>query len=697
MPCARVTSYGATLHEYSAPSAITRSPLRLLRVPAAVEREDADAAVVAARDDPLVVEAHRAHKVAVRGDAEEQRRLGRAALALALRSASQRPPRQRRRLPLPRRPPHAVGVGVGVDGVGSVRLVEAREERRELPRADRSVHRSGAGAGGTARHRRVCARSCPNSSPVRTQIVPSATTRLPAPPALRRRQRARRPRDGEPGHHRECAAAWRQLCESRPYTRTVRSRDALHRRRRRRRRRRRQRAEGRSPSRCRGAPPAELDLGRRGRRGGGDTALGGGGGGGRSRPPRAGGSSATRRTAPSHRRRREVAVEDALECRRRPEARAAPAAGPRGGAAPSAGGRRRSACQTMRATLPPPPGRRRHRLRRRRGRRRGRRWRRWRPAPQPARRRRRRRRRAALVVEVPDRQPPPSSVVAGTWAACRAGAEDAARVQAGGGARRPCASHSRSAPRCSRESHESAQGGRRRRASRSCTEESRRRSASSAWARVSVDAPELERRRVERGEHEVAVVERDARHLARALVRAAASSGSAAAPTRAPPRLDHRLLPHCEAGPISEESFGVGAACADICRPRRREADAPQMSSEYASGGAACSREHRRSQRRQQRDGERELRRQQPGSPLRVLGHGLARRDAVCVFACMCRAQQPPAADRGSMSGCRRGRSGAQLAELALREAREPRGGRGGGGRRLFWPVILCGSCRREV
>ena len=54
-------------------------------------------------------------------------------------------------------------------------------------------------------------------------------------------------------------------------------------------------------------------------------------------------------------------------------------------------------------------------------------------------------------------------------------------------------------------------------------EESRRRSPSErVGERERRRAPELERRRVERGEHEVAVVERDARHLARALVRAAA-------------------------------------------------------------------------------------------------------------------------------------------------------------------------------
>ena len=49
-----------------APCAITELAAPPLLRPAAVEREDADAAVVAARDDPLVVEAHRAHKVAVR-------------------------------------------------------------------------------------------------------------------------------------------------------------------------------------------------------------------------------------------------------------------------------------------------------------------------------------------------------------------------------------------------------------------------------------------------------------------------------------------------------------------------------------------------------------------------------------------------------------------------------------------------------
>ena len=198
-------------------------------------------------------------------------------------------------------------------------------------------------------------------------------------------------------------------------------------------------------------------------------------------------------------------------------------------------------------------------------------------------------------------------------------------------------------------------------------------------------APELERRRVERGEHEVAVVERDARHLARALCARLRSSGSAARPLRrAPPRLDHRLLHALRgASPDFRSTFRRGRGVRrHLRRPRRREAErAPDVLGVRDQAELlARAREHReRRRRQQQRDGERELRRQRAEEPalLRVLGHRLARRDAVCVFCFACAAAHPAAAqtaDRRVHVGLQaRGRSGAQLAELALRETREPR------------------------
>ena len=422
-----------------APSAITElAAPPLLRHPATVERKHADAAVVAARDDPLVVEAHRAHKVAVRGDAEESRL---APPSPSPSAAARRPPRQRRRLLRAPPPP---------------RRRRRRRQRRQrparggargaarAPRAHRSVHRSRDGAGAEEVQLvtgRACAR--PNSSPVRTphtQIVPSADDETatapparPSPPArpaaARRRWRAR-------DTHRVRGEHVRQLCESRPHTRTVPARAA------------------RSPPPPPLPPPsaswrpltqsvcprgtiepsstsagaaveAAAPPGRRRRRARG--------------PSRSRGRAAARHTARHRGHRRREAARD-THSRRRPRRACWAARAARRRRRARRRGRRR--CRRRGRRCRRRLGRRRHRLRRRRAGAGARR-----PARQPARRRvRRRRRRAALVVKVPEQTAAALVGGARTWAMARARRRGRGAVR-GGAEHAPRTSHSRSAPR----------------------------------------------------------------------------------------------------------------------------------------------------------------------------------------------------------------------------------------------------------
>ena len=182
-------------------------------------------------------------------------------------------------------------------------------------------------------------------------------------------------------------------------------------------------------------------------------------------------------------------------------------------------------------------------------------------------------------------------------------------------------------------------GRRRRRASRSAQKKrvvDRRR----ARRGVSVDARQSWSRRRSSARHEARRRARAAR--ARSCARQRSSGSAAPAPTaRAPPRLDHRRLPHCEArARISERISRRGRG---VRRHLRAHGDArPErapISSEYAIRRSCLlqARAHvsLRVFRQQQRDGERAAPSAAKPRPalLRVLGHGLARRDAVRVFA----------------------------------------------------------------
>ena len=228
--CACFTSYGSTLREYSRAERdreLAAPPL--LRHPAAVEGEDADAAVVAARDDPLVVEAHRAHKVAVRRDAEEQRRLGRAAVALALRrclaaalrasAVGRRCRRAGRRAPSRRRPRRRRRRRPARGGArGAARAPTRRPIGPSIPR------RRGC-RGGAQPSPAACARAArPTSSrgcargPTRS-VVPSAddatSNGSSGASVAASAPGGRETPVASADTHRECAAStWRQLCES---------------------------------------------------------------------------------------------------------------------------------------------------------------------------------------------------------------------------------------------------------------------------------------------------------------------------------------------------------------------------------------------------------------------------------------------------------------------------------------------------
>ena len=164
------------------------------------------------------------------------------------------------------------------------------------------------------------------------------------------------------------------------------------------------------------------------------------------------------------------------------------------------------------------------------------------------------------------------------------------------------------------------------------------------------------------------------------------SSGSAACAHCAArrSRLDHRLLPHCEArARISERIFRRGRGVRrHLRRPRRREAERAPISSEYAIRRSCL---HARASIASDDAGSSSATvsvssvgsepRSPPSSAYLATGWRGVTPFASFALHVQRRTQQPHSpADRRIHVGLQaRGRARAQLAELALRQAREPR------------------------